>query len=102
VIGRLFWLTVGAAAGVTGYRRLTRLVRAMQPLPSRGRGRYWPAVSYRGRGDGLASFLHDVRDGMDQYAGRRSGPAIEEQQFLAQRPRSAARVNGPDYPKDGC
>jgi hypothetical protein len=92
---------------VTGYRRLARLVRAMQPLPGRASRRGWPAGQYGRRGGygGTASFLSDVRDGMDQYAGRGSGPAspaIEGQQFLAQRPRSASRrLDGTNYSEDG-
>jgi hypothetical protein len=107
VIRRLFWLTLGAAAGVTGYRRLTRLVRAMQPLPVRGSRRGWPGGQYGRRGGygGTASFLRDVREGMDQYAGRRAGPAspaIEGQHYLAQRsPSAARRLDGTNYSKDG-
>jgi hypothetical protein len=54
----------------------------------------------------MASFLRDVRDGMDQYPGRRPGPpgpAPGGQQFLAQRPIPSAsrRLDSTNYSKDG-
>ena len=36
MIRRLFWMLVGAVAGVTGYRRVARLARAIQPRADRG------------------------------------------------------------------
>ena len=108
MIRRLFWLTLGAAAGVTGYRRLGRLVRAFRPLPGAGRDGRAPGGAGRRPGGyrGLAAFARDVREGMDQYTSQRAGPAgstLEGQQTLAQRPSQAAARSypGPDYPKDG-
>jgi hypothetical protein len=33
MIRRLFWLTLGAAVGISGYRRATALVRSISPAP---------------------------------------------------------------------
>jgi hypothetical protein len=48
MIRRLFWLALGAAIGVAGYRRLTALARAVSPTA---------------RARGLARFAGDVREG---------------------------------------
>jgi hypothetical protein len=48
---RLLWATAGAALGVAGYRRVSRLGRAAG-------------------GRGVASFARDVRRGMDLYLER--------------------------------
>lgn len=47
MIRRVFWLSVGAAAGITGYRRATALGRAVQVRVTGGRapsaaGPFWP------------------------------------------------------------
>ncbi len=55
MIRRLFWLTLGAALGVAGYRRLTALARAVSPAA---------------RASGLTRFAGDVRDGMQLYMER--------------------------------
>jgi hypothetical protein len=60
VIRRLFWLTLGAVLGVTGYRRATRLVRSIAPGP---------------RARELTRFVGDVREGMGLYMERHPGPA---------------------------
>jgi hypothetical protein len=68
VIRRLFWLTLGAVAGVAGYRRVTALARSFSP-GSRARE--------------LARFAGDVREGMDLYMERhprRAPPTLEGQQ----------------------
>ena len=49
MIGRLFWLTVGAVLGVAGYRRLTALARSVSPAA---------------RARALTRFTADVREGM--------------------------------------
>lgn len=60
---RLFWVTVGAGIGISGYRRANRIVRELSPRsPLRHRGRA------RWRVSGMAAFARDVRDGMDLYA----------------------------------
>jgi hypothetical protein len=60
VIRRLFWLTLGAVLGVTGYRRATRLVRSIAPGP---------------RARELSRFVGDVREGMELYMERHPGQA---------------------------
>jgi hypothetical protein len=88
VIGRLCWLVTGVVLGVTGYRRVSRLVRSFRPAAGPA-GRTWrairpgvpaarlnrPAVHRSGTGPlrGIGPFVHDVRDGMDLYLDRHSG-----------------------------
>jgi hypothetical protein len=55
VIRRLFWLTLGAIAGVAGYRRVEKLAQR-RSLVSAVRG--------------TARFARDVRAGMDEYSVR--------------------------------
>jgi hypothetical protein len=55
VIRRLFWLTLGAALGITGYRKVTALARS-----------FTPAVRARE----LTQFAGDVREGMEIYRQR--------------------------------
>jgi hypothetical protein len=55
VIRRMFWLTIGAALGIAGYRRATALVRAISPGP---------------RARELTRFAGDVREGMEIYRQR--------------------------------
>ena len=97
MIRRAFWLVLGAALGVTGYRRAGKLARALQP----GRRQL------RRRPAGTAAFLRDVRDGMDEYLERHPGhrrPSLEGQQA---RGRLGADTGRPqeypdiDYAKDG-
>jgi hypothetical protein len=60
VIRRLFWLALGAVIGVTGYRRLTAVARAISPGP---------------RARELTRFADDVREGMELYMERHPGQA---------------------------
>ena len=60
MIRRLFWLILGAIAGVAGYRRVERLARQRRGLVS--------AVHETAR------FARDVRDGMDDYMVRHPRP----------------------------
>jgi hypothetical protein len=65
MIRRMFWLTLGAAVGISGYRRVTAVTRAIMPAP---------------RARELARFAGDVREGMDIYRQRQlqtSSPALE-------------------------
>ncbi len=62
MIRRGFWLAAGAVLGVTGYRRVTRLARALTGQP--------PAQRARAAAAGMvsaASFAKDVRVGMAEY-----------------------------------
>lgn len=55
---RLFWLTVGAGLGISGYRRVNRVIRELtRQAPPR------PRLQLAG----LAEFARDVADGMDLY-----------------------------------
>ncbi len=65
MIRRLFWLSLGAAVGISGYRRVTAAARVIMPAP---------------RARELARFAGDVREGMDIYRQRQlqtSRPALE-------------------------
>ena len=57
---RMFWLSVGAVLGVTGYRRVTALARSLRPQPPQG---------------SLTGFAADVREGMALYMDRQAGRA---------------------------
>lgn len=72
MIRRLFWLLAGAGLGISGYRRLTRLVKGFA-------GAYRPRP---GGVSGAAGFARDVRDGMDLYA--------EQQRLNIERRRATA------------
>jgi hypothetical protein len=71
---------VGALLGVTGYRRISRLARAVTPGGRRDRrgiprGRDWAR--------GAALFARDVREGMELYTDRHpklAGRTLEGQQ----------------------
>ncbi|HWG01205.1 MAG TPA: hypothetical protein VG164_05080 [Trebonia sp.] len=69
MIRRGFWLVVGAAGGIMGYRRVSSLGRQVsQKLGARPEGRaavkrHWARETIR--------FTRDVREGMDLYFDRR-------------------------------
>jgi len=77
VIRRGFWLAVGAAGGIVGYRRASSLGRqvsetlgARQARP-RAVKRHWARETIR--------FTRDVREGMDLYSVRQAakrGPTL--------------------------
>ena len=95
MIRRLFWAALGAALGITGYRRVSRRLAALA-RPGRSR------LSL-----GAAGFGRDVRDGMAEYMARHSvdpAPTLGVQQVGARRPGEAGisrRYPGSDYAKDG-
>lgn len=90
MIRRLFWLIVGAALGVTAYRRLTAAARVLLPAD---------------RARQLTRFAADVRDGMELYMERHPSRApltLEGQQPRAELP--AARTGAArrtNHVKDG-
>ena len=91
MIRRLFWLSLGAVLGVTGYRRLTALARSVSP-PVRVRG--------------LARFLADVREGMDLYRERQPGGTASTLEShrghrQASAPSAGRARHGTDHGKDG-
>jgi hypothetical protein len=80
MIRRGFWLTVGAAGGIMGYRRVSALSRQVsETLGGRSersgasgrtvrpasRKRHWARETLR--------FSRDVREGMDMYIARQQG-----------------------------
>jgi len=79
MIRRGFWLTVGAAGGIMGYRRVSALSRQVsETLGGRSGGhgrpgqqgtprrkRHWARETIR--------FTRDVREGMDMYIARQQG-----------------------------
>ena len=67
MIRRAFWLTVGAAGGIMGYRRVARLAR-----------RSVAADAIRATRE-VQGFSRDVREGMELYSVRRAraiGPTL--------------------------
>jgi hypothetical protein len=119
MIRRLFWMTAGALLGVTGYRRVSRLARAVtaggRPGDrTHGRVRGGSAAggwAHRGWRHGAALFARDVRDGMEMYADRHprlAGRTLEGRQARAERLHEAGAGGNPrrgypgiDYAKDG-
>jgi len=72
VIRRGFWLTVGAAAGIIGYRRVSAAGRKLS-------GRL-NAAGAAGLARETVRFTRDVREGMELYTARHSepsGPTLE-------------------------
>jgi len=69
MIRRGFWLLVGAAGGIMGYRRASSLTRQLSetlgasPRKPGAVKRHWARQTIR--------FTRDVREGMDMYSARR-------------------------------
>jgi hypothetical protein len=87
VIRRGFWLTAGAVTGIMGYRRVSavgrRVSATLSPRATLSPGGSLspggrPRLTRRGA-VGMARetfrFARDVREGMDLYMARHSGPA---------------------------
>jgi hypothetical protein len=76
VIRRTFWITVGAAGGIMGYRRVASLGRrtalAGQRTGQRAAKQGWARRAIR-FGRDARSFTRDVREGMDLYIARHPG-----------------------------
>jgi hypothetical protein len=120
VIRRGFWLTVGAVAGITGYRRVSAVGRRVSGRLTGGGapvleqhgldGLRLDGPSLKGRsldGPNLARqairFARDVREGMDLYTARHSppeGPTLGARDLPPARGRSALTNHDP-RPKDG-
>ena len=110
MIRRLFWVSVGALAGVSGYRRVSRLARAAGIGGRSGAGRQ--GRTGLGWAHGAALFARDVREGMELYTDRHprlAGRTLEGQRAGTQRPQGAApgeprrrpAYPGINYAKDG-
>ena len=68
MIRRGFWLLVGAAGGIMGYRRVSSLSRQVsETLGARPRR---PGAAKRHWGRETIRFTRDVREGMDLYFDR--------------------------------
>jgi hypothetical protein len=99
VIRRLFWLLAGAGLGISGYRRVTRILKGLAGSAARSRPR---------QPRGLAGFARDVRDGMDVYARQQrltierrrapGGPTLGMQQVTAASAGYEASRNGSSAP----
>jgi len=109
VIRRGFWLVAGAALGVTGYRRASRLLQSFRPRqagpaasgrvvprapgPLTGR-RVLAGAARAGRGAAAsAAFVRDVREGVAEYLDQQdSGPGrtLESQPGRTSRRRPAS------------
>lgn len=78
MIRRGFWFALGAAVGVSGYRRVARAAKALLPEGERvGQLARWnagsgaPARRAASRaGGGTVAFVRDVRTGMADYLDR--------------------------------
>jgi hypothetical protein len=73
VIRRGFWLAVGAAGGIYGYRRVSSVAR--QVSESLGARPNRPAAVQRHWTRETIRFARDMREGMDLYLARHPGPA---------------------------
>jgi len=75
MIRRGFWLAVGAAGGIMGYRRVASFGRRASGTLGAGRAR----VTTLGAARETIRFTRDVREGMDLYMARhpgRPGPTL--------------------------
>lgn len=90
MIRRAFWLGMGAAAGIMGYRRVSALGRKVSgkvtgtnvsstvsgtTVVGIGRRARWTARGTLGMARETIRFTRDVREGMQLYSARQNGPA---------------------------
>ena len=71
MIRRAFWLAVGAAGGIMGYRRVARLGRRVSGARDEAVKRHGWVLGTIRAARGARGFSRDVRDGMDLYLTRR-------------------------------
>jgi len=83
MIRRVFWLTVGAAGGIMGYRRAVALGQRISGQRISGQGatgqRRLPLRQAMRATREVRSFSQDVRAGMELYSARRPrsvGPSL--------------------------
>jgi hypothetical protein len=115
VIRRGFWLSVGAVAGIAGYRRVSAVGRRVSGRLTRGgapslNGQSLNGPSLNGpglNGQSLARqairFTRDVREGMDLYMARHSppeGPTLGARDLPPARGQRSLTNHDP-RPKDG-
>ncbi len=91
MIRRGFWLVAGAAIGVAGYRKATRLARTLAGQPSvpqltrgSGAGVAPPPVRLGTGARSAAAFIRDVRAGMADYRAERGAPGQADGRALHQ------------------
>jgi hypothetical protein len=115
VIRRGFWLTVGAVAGIAGYRRAAAIGRRVSGRLTRGgapnlngntlngNSPARPSLDAQGLARQTIRFARDVREGMDLYMARHSppeGPTLGARDLPPARGRSRLTDHHP-RPKDG-
>ncbi len=115
MIRRGFWLSVGAVAGIAGYRRVSAVGRRVSGRLTRGgapslNGQSLNGPSLNGpglNGQSLARqairFTRDVREGMDLYMARHSppeGPTLGARDLPPARGQRSLTNHDP-RPKDG-
>jgi hypothetical protein len=93
MIRRLFWMVAGALLGVSGYRRVSRLARAVTAPAARQPGRRGGGRARGHWAGSMTRFARDVRDGMDLYTDRHPR--------LAGRTLGGQKQPGVEYAKDG-
>jgi hypothetical protein len=120
VIRRGFWLTVGAVAGIAGYRRVSAVGRRVSGRLTRGgapslngpslngpslnaNSLNGPSLNAQNLARQAIGFARDVRAGMDLYMARHSppeGPTLGARDLPPARGRSTLTNHDP-RPKDG-
>ncbi|HEX3964603.1 MAG TPA: hypothetical protein VHZ03_49480 [Trebonia sp.] len=78
MIRRAFWLTVGAAGGIMGYRRVAALGQRISGKGAAGRRSLTLGGTIRAT-RAVRGFSRDVREGMELYSARRPrevGPTL--------------------------
>ena len=115
MIRRGFWLTVGAVAGIAGYRRVSAVGRRVSGRLTRGgapslngpglnaNSPNGPSLNAQNLARQAIGFARDVRAGMDLYMARHSppeGPTLGARDLPPARVRSTLTNHDP-RPKDG-
>jgi hypothetical protein len=78
MIRRAFWLTIGAAGGIMGYRRVAALGQRISGKHAAGQRSLTLGGTIRATRE-VRSFSRDVRAGMEAYSARRPravGPTL--------------------------
>jgi len=104
MIRRGFWLVVGAAGGIIGYRRVSSVSRQVaQTLGTAPKGAKSPAARKRHWARETLRFTRDVREGMDLYFDRqqaRSAPTLSAgARAQSSRPQSSRPQSSTDHDK---
>jgi hypothetical protein len=100
VIRRGFWLSVGAVAGIAGYRRVSAVGRRVSGRLTRGGA---PSLNGQSLARQAIRFTRDVREGMDLYMARHSppeGPTLGARDLPPARGQRSLTNHDP-RPKDG-